>query len=116
MKKNIKKTKDQLTYDAYFREWCFIRLVPCLGAFFLLYIVLLGVNLTHVLERSHTLSTINSFKRDHAEVERQYLSLVEELDRKDAQENFGLTEIKEVYFATETQFAMHQDVLPHHVR
>lgn len=116
MKNKIKKTHDQLTYNAYFREWCFIRLVPCMSILFVLYIALLGVNLAHVLERSHTLSTMSTFKRDHAEVERQYLALVEDLDRKGAESEFGLKEIKEVYFATETQFAMHQNVLPHHVR
>lgn len=116
MKKHLLTTKDQLFHNPHFREECFLRLVPCMGGLFLLYIVLLGVNVSNILHRSHTLSSINAFKRDHALVEGTYLSLVEELDIEKAKEEYGLTEIREVYFATASNFALEYSDLPHNVR
>ena len=116
MKVNLQKTNDQLTHNAHFLERGFLLIAPCVGGLFVLYIALLGINLSNVLERSQTLGKISTFKRDHAEVEQKYLSLVENLDRAKAQEMFGLVEIKDVYFATESSFAVGYSNLSHHVR
>jgi|JI6StandDraft_1071083.scaffolds.fasta_scaffold24406_3 hypothetical protein len=116
MKDNLQKTKDRLTHSSHFRELCFLRLVPCMGGLFLLYIAFLGVNLSNVLERSNTLGKISTFKRDHALVEQKYLSLVENLDREQAQQAYGLVEIKDVYFATASSFALGYSDLSHNVR
>lgn len=116
MKENLQKTKDQLTHNAHFRERCFLRLLPCMGGLFLLYITFLGINLSNVLERSATLGKIATFKRDHALVEQKYLTLVENLDRSQAQAEFGLKEITDVYFVTASAFALDYRDLAHNVR